>query len=59
VLVTIFSTLSGLLFGAWVNGANAWLIVGGTVAGIAAISVVGAFLNSRGKQRKAVIVESH
>ena len=41
VLVTIFSTLSGLLFGAWVNGTNAWLIVGGTVAGIAAISILG------------------
>ncbi|MBN1583433.1 MAG: permease [Anaerolineae bacterium] len=59
VLVTIFSTLSGLLFGAWVNGTNTWLIVGGTVAGIAAIAVVSAFLNSRSKQRKAVIVESH
>jgi uncharacterized membrane protein YraQ (UPF0718 family) len=58
-LVTVFSTLSGLLFGAWVNGANAWLIVGGTMAGIAAIAVVGAFLGSRSKQHRTVAVESH
>ena len=37
VLVTVFSTLSGLLFGAWVNGANAWWVVGGSVAGVAAL----------------------
>jgi hypothetical protein len=58
VLVTIFSTLSGLLFGAWVNGTNAWLIAGGTAAGIAAIAVVGAFLGNRSKQRTTVAVES-
>jgi uncharacterized membrane protein YraQ (UPF0718 family) len=59
VLVTIFSTLSGLLFGAWVNGTNAWLIVGGTVAGIAAIAVAGWLLDSQGEQRKTVTVQSH
>jgi hypothetical protein len=37
VLVTVFSTLSGLLFGAWVNGANAWWVVGGSVAGVTAL----------------------
>jgi uncharacterized membrane protein YraQ (UPF0718 family) len=58
-LVTVFSTLSGLLFGGWVDGNNAWLIVGGTVAGIAAIAGVAAFLSSRNKQRKAATVESH
>ena len=52
VLVTVFSTLSGLLFGAWVNGTNAWAIIGGTAAGIAAIAVLGLFLGSRGKQRE-------
>ena len=58
VLVTIFSTLSGLLFGAWVNGTNAWLIVGGTIAGIAAIALVGALINNRSKQHKTVPVKS-
>jgi uncharacterized membrane protein YraQ (UPF0718 family) len=58
-LVTIFSTLSGLLFGAWVNGSNAWLILGGTVAGIAAIAVLGSLVSGWSKQRKAVTAESH
>ena len=30
--VTLFSTLAGLLYGAWVNGANAWLILLGLAA---------------------------
>jgi uncharacterized membrane protein YraQ (UPF0718 family) len=59
VLVTLFSTLSGLLFGAWVNGSNAWLIVGGTAAGIAAIVVLGVFLNNRRDQHRAVATQSH
>jgi uncharacterized membrane protein YraQ (UPF0718 family) len=59
VLVTIFSTLSGLLFGAWVNGTNAWLILGGTATGIAAIAVLGVFLGSRGKQHQTATAESH
>ena len=54
VLVTVFSTLSGLLFGAWVNGTNAWLIIGGTAAGIAAIAILGVSLSVRNKQHKAV-----
>ena len=59
-LVTLFSTLSGLLFGAWVNGANAWLIAGGTAAAIAAIAVVAAWLNSRsGRRQAAVATGSH
>jgi hypothetical protein len=59
VLVTIFSTLSGLLFGAWVNGTNAWWIIGGTATGIAAIAVLGMFLSSRSKQHQTAVVESH
>ena len=30
-LVTVFSTLAGLLYGAWVDGASAWLILAGLV----------------------------
>ncbi len=33
--VALFSTLAGLLFGAWVDGASPWLIVGGTAVGLA------------------------
>jgi uncharacterized membrane protein YraQ (UPF0718 family) len=50
VLVTLFSTLSGLLFGAWVNGTNAWAIVGGASAGLGAIAILGAALNGRRKR---------
>jgi uncharacterized membrane protein YraQ (UPF0718 family) len=30
-LVTVFSTLAGLLYGAWVDGASTWLILAGLV----------------------------
>jgi uncharacterized membrane protein YraQ (UPF0718 family) len=30
--VSLFSTLAGLLYGAWVNGASAWLILAGLVS---------------------------
>lgn len=59
VLVAIFSTVSGLLFGAWVNGANAWLIVGGTAAGIAAIAVLGALVSRRSKQYETRVAGGH
>ena len=49
-LVTVFSTLAGLLFGAWVNGANAWLITGILLAGSAALIGLVPVLN-RGRQR--------
>jgi uncharacterized membrane protein YraQ (UPF0718 family) len=58
VLVTIFSTLSGLLFGAWVDGVNAWLIVGGTVSGIVVVSVVGSLISGWSRRRTAVAAES-
>ncbi len=59
MLVTIFSTASGLLFGAWVNGANAWLIVGATLAAIAVVALV-AILVGRRKQRQVLVsAETH
>jgi uncharacterized membrane protein YraQ (UPF0718 family) len=59
VLVTIFSTLSGLLFGAWVDGANVWLILGGTVAGVVVVAVVGWLISGWNRRRTAVAAESH
>jgi uncharacterized membrane protein YraQ (UPF0718 family) len=59
VLVTIFSTLSGLLFGAWVDGGNVWLILGGTVAGVVVVAVVGSLIGGWSKRRAAVAAESH
>lgn len=37
--VALFSTLAGLLFGAWVDGASLWLIVGGTAVGLAVLAL--------------------
>jgi uncharacterized protein len=37
--VALFSTLAGLLYGAWVDGANPWVILGGTAAGIAVLAL--------------------
>jgi uncharacterized membrane protein YraQ (UPF0718 family) len=36
-LVTVFSTLAGLIYGAWVDGASIWLILGYLVAAIAVL----------------------
>ena len=38
-LVTVFSTLAGLLYGAWVDGASAWLIVGGLAVFLALLAL--------------------
>jgi uncharacterized membrane protein YraQ (UPF0718 family) len=40
VLVTIFSTLSGLIYGYWVDGVNIWLISGLLAASIAAVGLL-------------------
>lgn len=37
--VALFSTLAGLLYGVWIDGASAWLILGGTVAGLALLTL--------------------
>jgi uncharacterized membrane protein YraQ (UPF0718 family) len=57
VLVTIFSTLSGLIFGVWVNGANGWVVLGLLVASIAVLALTLAGLTRLGR-RKAAAVEA-
>jgi uncharacterized membrane protein YraQ (UPF0718 family) len=37
-LVTVFSTLAGLIYGAWVDGASLWLILGYLLATVAALA---------------------
>ncbi len=54
VLVTIFSTLSGLLFGAWINGANAWLILG-VLAVCIALLALGSSAIRRHRRRMQVV----
>ena len=56
VLVTIFSTLSGLLFGLWVDGLKGWEIVGLVVASIALLGLL-LFVLSRIERRRAAAVQ--
>jgi hypothetical protein len=58
-LVTVFSTLSGLLFGAWVDGANAWWIVGGSSAGVTLLVALVSLLEGWVRPRKAAVPEHH
>ncbi len=37
--VALFSTLAGLLYGAWVDGVSPWLIVGGTAVGLVVLAL--------------------
>jgi hypothetical protein len=39
-LVTVFSTLAGLIYGAWVDGASLWLILGYLLAILAVLAAV-------------------
>ena len=59
VLVTIFSTLSGLLFGAWVDGKNAWWIVGGSAVGVTLVIALVSLVEGRVRQRKATAAGRH
>jgi uncharacterized membrane protein YraQ (UPF0718 family) len=54
VLVTIFSTLSGWLFGAWVDGVNSWLILALLLAGGGMLVAVASLLNRRSDRRSAL-----
>jgi uncharacterized membrane protein YraQ (UPF0718 family) len=57
VLVTIFSTLSGLIFGVWVNGASGWIVLGLVALSIAVLAVVLTGLTRLG-QREAAATEA-
>lgn len=53
--VALFSTLAGLLYGAWVDGASPWLIVGGTAAGLALLALVlNGLAGSRGQGSEGI-----
>ena len=54
VLVTIFSTLSGLLFGAWIDGVSSWLILGTLLACAALLILVTALLTKRSQRLEAL-----
>ncbi|MGD9405235.1 MAG: permease [Anaerolineae bacterium] len=56
--VTLFSTLAGLLFGAWINGTSAWLILASLGVFLALLSV-GLWLIGRRRQGIEVVAETH
>jgi len=56
--VTLFSTLAGLLYGAWVDGANAWLILVYLV-GLIALLALGLVLLGRRQRQRMTSVETH
>ena len=56
--VALFSTLAGLLYGAWVNGTSIWLLGGYLAAGIAVLAA-GLYWVDRRAQRRAEVSEVH
>ncbi|HSJ59043.1 MAG TPA: permease, partial [Anaerolineae bacterium] len=56
-LVTVFSTLAGLIYGAWVDGANLWLILG-YLAAIIAVLAGGLWLVGRLDRKAEVTAET-
>ncbi len=55
--VTLFSTLAGLLYGAWIDGENIWLILG-YLAAIIAILAGGLWLVRRRERRSEMAAEA-
>lgn len=53
--VTLFSTLAGLIYGAWVDGASLWLLGGLVLAGVAALVVALARIGARQERRTPAV----
>ncbi len=56
-LVALFSTLAGLIYGAWVDGASLWLILGYLIA-IITILALGLWLAGRRNRRTELVAET-
>ena len=56
--VTVFSTLAGLLYGAWVDGASPWWIALSLIAGLAVLVVTLDWLAKRQQSRAVLAVDS-
>jgi len=58
--VTLFSTLAGLIYGAWVNGTSLWLLAAMVLAGVGLLMLALTRLSARAERRasrEAVTVE--
>jgi hypothetical protein len=49
-LVALFSTLSGLIYGAWVDGASAWVLLAYLAAAIGALAVALTVIDRRNRR---------
>ena len=56
-LVTVFSTLAGLLYGAWVDGTSAWAILVG-LGVFLALLIVGLWLIGKRQDATAAVAET-
>ncbi len=56
-LVAVFSTLSGLIYGAWVDGASLWLLAVYLVASLSLLAI-GLYLVDRRNRRLAALAET-
>jgi len=55
VLVGVFSTVAGLLFGSWVNGTSGWIVLGIAVAIVAAVVLLLLGLSRLGHAKPAAV----
>jgi ATP/ADP translocase len=55
VLVGVFSTVAGLLFGSWVNGTSGWIVLGIAVAIVAAVALLLLGLSRLGHAKPAAV----
>jgi len=58
VLVTVFSTLAGLLFGSWLEGTSAWAIAGVLAGSIALLAVIAVWTDRRSRRREVMAPEA-
>jgi hypothetical protein len=58
VLVTIFSTLAGLLFGSWLEGLSGWIIAAILAGCIALLTAIAAWTGHLGRRRDVLASET-
>jgi uncharacterized membrane protein YraQ (UPF0718 family) len=58
VLVTIFSTLAGLLFGSWLEGMSAWAIAGILTGSIVLLAVIALWTDRQSRRPEALAPEA-
>ena len=58
VLVTIFSTLAGLLFGGWLEGMSGWAIAGILAGSIALLAIVALWTGRQSRRREVLAPEA-